>query len=255
MAGDGVPLWQVLRSSPRKRRPRETTALVEWEGRHVIALGPGSRHSASKTRLWLRPGHVTRFPADPGLDPGESRDPALRSAFLLRGGERKLLLRPSSLFRCQRARCDWGELQIDKRKSAPVSALGQGIALIPLSSVSLTSRGMARRQGARPGSPGRRWHGLRPGPGRETSRPAPCGAPTRHLRLTPQSAIGPRQELFVPGRFSRGRPWVRIALLPARRCRSRSPLSRRLMKTPSTMDRDRGNIGSVHPLSSHFRGP
>jgi hypothetical protein len=37
------------------------------------------------------------------------------------------------------------------------------------------------------------------GPGRETSRPAPCGAPTRHLRLTPQSAIGPRQELYVPG--------------------------------------------------------
>ena len=67
--------------------------------------------------------------------------------------------------------------------------------------ISLHSRGMARRQGARPGSPGRRWHGLRPGPGRETSRPAPCGAPTRHLRLTPQSAIGPRQELCVPGGF------------------------------------------------------
>jgi len=86
-----------------------------------------------------------------------------------------------------------------QRISAPVLASGQGIALIPLSSVSLTSRGMARRQGARPGSPGRRWHGLRPGPGRETSRPAPCGAPTRHLRLTPQSAIGPHQELSVPG--------------------------------------------------------
>jgi len=51
---------------------------------------------------------------------------------------------------------------------------------------------MARRQGAvtqvaldrpesawLPGGPGS------PGPGRETSRPAPCGAPTRHLRLTP----------------------------------------------------------------------
>src|SRR5690349_20905451 len=41
----------------------------------------------------------------------------------------------------------------------------------------------------------------RPGPGREASRPAPCGAPTRHLRLTPLSAIGPYQELSVPGRF------------------------------------------------------
>ena len=42
---------------------------------------------------------------------------------------------------------------------------------------------------------------LAAGPGRETSRPAPCGAPTRHLRLTPQSAIGPHQELCVPGGF------------------------------------------------------
>jgi hypothetical protein len=35
---------------------------------------------------------------------------------------------------------------------------------LSLSSVSLTSRGMARRQGARPGSPGRRWHGFAAGP-------------------------------------------------------------------------------------------
>src|SRR4051812_3752095 len=96
----------------------------------------------------------------------------------------------------------------------PCLALGQGIALIPSRSIfliSLHSRGMARRQGARPGSPGRRWHGLRPGPGRETSRPAPGGAPTRHLRLTPQSAIGPRQELFVPGGFLPRPPVGRVA--------------------------------------------
>src|SRR5215510_1072034 len=93
------------------------------------------------------------------------------------------------------------QLRLWQTRSAPVLALGQEIALIPFSSVSLETRGMARRQGARPGSPGRRWHGLRPGPGRETSRPAPCGAPTRHLRLTPQSAIGPHQELSVPGGF------------------------------------------------------
>ena len=79
------------------------------------------------------------------------------------------------------------------------------------SSISLHSRGMARRQSAGPGSPGRRWHGLRPGPGRETSRPAPCGAPTRHLRLTPQSAIGPCQELFVPGGFLPRPPVGRVA--------------------------------------------
>src|SRR5882762_4909886 len=42
---------------------------------------------------------------------------------------------------------------------------------------------------------------LAAGPGREASRPAPCGAPTRHFRLTPHSAIGPHQELYVPGGF------------------------------------------------------
>ena len=91
-----------------------------------------------------------------------------------------------------------GELQIDKRKSAPVSASGQGIALVSfLPSPSLRGRwradkahGLDRQAGGGP---------LCDGPGREASRPAPCGAPTRHLRLTPQSAIGPHQELFVPG--------------------------------------------------------
>src|SRR5882757_5096996 len=92
-----------------------------------------------------------------------------------------------------------GELRIGKRTSAPVSALGQGIALIPLSSSPSIRGGMARRQSAWPGSPGPRLARFAAGPGRETSRPAPCGAPTRHLRLTPQSAIGPHQELYVPG--------------------------------------------------------
>jgi hypothetical protein len=102
-----------------------------------------------------------------------------------------------------------------------------------------------------PGSPGRRLARF-PGPGRETSRPAPCGAPTRHLGLTPQSAIGPDQELFVPGgvcpEAARGSGLRKR--LPAG-CRSRSPLSRRLMKTPSTMDRD----GFVdRPRTFHCQG-
>ena len=136
------------------------------------------------------------------------------------------------------------KLSLESRKSAPVLALGQGIALIPLSSVSLTSRGMARRQGARPGSPGRRWHGLRPGPGREASRPAPCGAPTRHLRLTPQSAIGPRQELFVPGGLF-PRPPVGQACVNA--CPQGAAPDPRLAnasgRRPSNLDRDHLHIG------------
>src|SRR6266545_317441 len=67
---------------------------------------------------------------------------------------------------------------------------------------------MARRQGARPGSPGRRWHGLRPGPGRETSRPAPCGAPTGIFGLRLLNGRTD-EERFVPGRIlPERRPWV-----------------------------------------------
>jgi hypothetical protein len=60
------------------------------------------------------------------------------------------------------------------------------------------------------------------------------------LRLNQRSGRT-RSSLSLEG-FSRGRPWASVALVPARRCRSRSPLSRRLMKTPSTTDRDERSI-------------
>jgi hypothetical protein len=103
------------------------------------------------------------------------------------------------VFSCQRARCGWRELRIGKRTSAPVSALGQGIALISFHHTTLLFEGDGAPTKRWPGSPGPKLARLAAGPGRETSRPAPCGAPTRHLRLTPQSAIGPHQELCVPG--------------------------------------------------------
>src|SRR5262249_40617470 len=118
--------------------------------------------------------------------------------------------------------------------SAPVSALGQGIALIPLSLFRLPhfegdgaptrrTAWIARPEVAR----------LAAGPGREASRPAPCGAPTRHLRLTPQSAIGPHQELSVPGGLFPRPPVGQgcVKRLPAG-CRSRSPPCERLRKAP-----------------------
>ena len=190
------------RSSPRKRGPRAISAFT----RVFNAL-------------------CTR--ASPSLGPR------------FRGDERRMLLRPFSLFSCQRAL----GVEEGKRKSAPCFGFGPGDRPHSSHHTSLTSRGMARRQGARPGAPGRRWHGLRPALGVKTSRPAPCGAPTRHLRLTPQSAIGPHQELFVPGGFipeaARGSG---LRKYPPAGCRSRSPLSRRLMKTPSSMDRDHLHI-------------
>ena len=80
-----------------------------------------------------------------------------------------------------------------------------------LFSVSLLSRGMARRQGARPGSPGRRWLGLRPGLG--VKRHAPRLAARQRgifgLRLSQRSGRT-RSYLSLAG-LSRGRPWVRLA--------------------------------------------
>jgi hypothetical protein len=85
-----------------------------------------------------------------------------------------------------------------QRKTAPVCRLRARGSPSFLSSVALAIEGdgAPTRRMARIAPSGVR---LAPDRGRETSRPAPCGAPTRHLRLTPPSAIGPRQELYVPG--------------------------------------------------------
>jgi hypothetical protein len=124
------------------------------------------------------------------------------------------------------------------RVSAPVSASGQGIALIPFSSIP-SVRGGWRADKA---------HGL----DRQTGDGTACGRAlgVKHhaprlaarqrgifgLRLSQRSGHA-RSSVSLTG-FSRGRPWVESASTPARRCRSRSPFSRRLMKTPSTTDRD-----------------
>jgi hypothetical protein len=141
---------------------------------------------------WLSLPVRPRGSGDPG--PCTRTSPSLGPRF--RGDERRMLLRPFLPTQLSKSSVRLDEVQ---ERSVPVSALGQGIARIPSFPHRRQFEGMARRQGARPGSPGRKWHGLRPGPGREASRPAPCGAPTRHLRLTPQSALGPHQELSVPG--------------------------------------------------------
>jgi hypothetical protein len=86
------------------------------------------------------------------------------------------------------------------------------------------------------GAPTGRWPGLlqaglarfATGPGRETSRPAPCGAPTRHLRLTPHQRSGRTRSCLSLEGFSRARPWVRGAYVPARRL----PLPLPALRTP-----------------------
>src|SRR5437867_10658569 len=96
--------------------------------------------------------------------------------------------------------------------SSPVHTLGQGVALILLFFHPPQGEGVGAPQGAWPGfrqtgpelrkalgGPGT------PGPGREASRPAPCGAPTRHLSFWPLTVVGPGR-LVVAGEAARVRP-------------------------------------------------
>src|SRR5262245_11384178 len=84
---------------------------------------------------------------------------------------------------------------------------------------------------------------LAAGPGREPSRPAPRGAPTRHLRLTPQSAIGPHQELCVPGGLLPRPPVGQGCVTPRPQVAAPDPrLPNASGRRPSNLDRDEFNI-------------
>src|SRR5262245_881584 len=106
------------------------------------------------------------------------------------------------------------------------------------SSVSLATEGDGAPQGA--------WPGLRQtGPGVRCSRASPdrrALGVKRHaprlaarqrgiLAFMPLTVVGPGR-LLVAGEAARVRPGDEVASSIARRCRSRSPLARRLMKTP-----------------------
>src|SRR5881296_3366064 len=115
--------------------------------------------------------------------------------------------------------------------SAPVSALGQGIARIPLLPSPSQSRGMARRQGALPGL---LRAGVRITPDDEVHlRCTPRLAARQRgiLAFMPLTVVGPGR-LVVAGEAARVRPGDEVASSIARRCRSRSPPSERLRKTP-----------------------
>src|SRR5262249_40972412 len=83
-------------------------------------------------------------------------------------------------FSCQTARCIEVICREAKENRPLFAASGQRAALIPVFSLPLKARGSARRQGALPGLL-RAGVRIAPDDGRETSRPAPCGAQTRHL--------------------------------------------------------------------------
>src|SRR5262249_3693558 len=88
---------------------------------------------------------------------------------------------------------------------------------------------------------------ITPDEGRETSRPAPCGAPTRHLGLYAfdrgRTGPAPSGRRGYPS-TARGR-WLRKSF--ARRCRSRSPPPQ---GAPRRGERERGTIVTLWVKSS-----
>src|SRR5262245_26803695 len=159
---------------------------------------------------------------------------------------------------CQRLCPLYKSCQTAKENRPLFAALGQGVALIlffrlprnrggrratrRMTQVTLDRPGSAWL----PGGPGS------PGPGREASRPAPCGAPTRHLGLY----------AFDRGRTGPGRSARRGCPSTARGrgCvlhRSQVPLPLPARKTPhenapGRVDRDGGNITTPKVKSSTF---
>ena len=121
---------------------------------------------------------------------------------------------------------------VESKENRPLfAALARGSPAF-LSSVSLENRGGWRADKAHCPDYSGRVVRITPDDGREASRPAPCGAPTRYLGLYAfdRGRTGPARS----GRrgcpsTARGR---RLRLPPARRCRSRSPPTERLRKAP-----------------------
>lgn len=143
-------------------------------------------------------------------------------------------------------------------RSAPVHVSGRGGSPDLFFSSVPETRGMARRQGARsrllwtgPGVRLSRAGPDTPGPGREASRPAPCGAPPRHLGLSPLTVVGPGR-LVVTGEVARVPPGVGGCVVP----RSRVPLPFPTRTTPHESAPQRNGMGytysEVNPLSTEI---
>src|SRR5262245_29083246 len=131
-----------------------------------------------------------------------------------------------------------GEVRRAKEGRSLFAYFGPGGALIPLSSPPSKIEGDGAPQGA--------WPGLRQtGPGARDSRASPdrrALGVKRHaprlaarqrgiLAFVPLTVVGPGRGVG-PGRAGRVPPGDEVASSIARRCRSRSPPSRRLRKAP-----------------------
>jgi hypothetical protein len=154
----------------------------------------------------------------------------LRSFRLLRDQQRVLLCRVH-MFSCQTACC--ARQNVRNKESRPLfGCFGPGGRPHSCLFASPSVEGVGAPTGRWPGLLQTGMARLATGPGREASRPAPCGAPTRHLGL--YAFDGGRTGPAHSGRrgcpsTARGRG---LRKSPARGCRSRSPPCERLRKAP-----------------------
>jgi hypothetical protein len=123
------------------------------------------------------------------------------------------------------------KMSLRQMKSAPVSALGQGVALISSLPSPSQSRGMARRQGAMPGLLRARCPDCSGRMGVKRHAPRLAARQRGILAFVPLTVVGPGR-LLLAGEAARVRPGDEVASSIARRCRSRSPPAERLRKAP-----------------------
>ena len=156
---------------------------------------------------------------------------------------------------------DRGDVTNSQKEIGPCFGSGPGGRPRSSSSVSLAIEGDGAPQGAWPGfrqtGPGVRGSRASPdtpGSGREASRPAPCGAPTRHLGLYAfdrgRTGPAPNGRRGCPS-TARGRGCVLH--------RSQVPLPVPAFKTPHEcaprrVDRDMSRLAKISPdVKSRFR--
>ena len=152
------------------------------------------------------------------------------------------------IFDCQRACCDEISCKESKKYRPLFRLWARGSPSFSLFFRPLKARGSARRQGAAWIAPG--WNGS----GREASRPAPCGAPTRHLGLYAfdrgRTGPAPSGRRGCPS-TARGRGCVSH--------RSQVPLPFPANRTPPEgaprrVDRDMSRVAKISPyVKSRFR--
>jgi len=200
---------------------REQPSNLQHRSRISLTLHPGYRPLISPTFLrWFRlakirrhrlssPFVLARAEAQSFLSTGSAWPWA--PAFAGANGECCAACVHHSIVKQHAPRGALDELLSDQRRSAPVHFFwARGFArplvfsLPPHEGAGAPTRRMAWKRPDRSGE-----SALRHGPG--SPGPAPCGAPTRHLRLTPTSGVRTWPGAMCPWRATQSLPVGRLA--------------------------------------------